>query len=63
METADDAHEMLCDVSETDLNIPELCTLGTGVRLSLTRSQHLGRNGSEAGCGGRQLLTLLFHFW
>ena len=38
METADDAHEMLCDVTETDLNIPELCTLGTGVRLSLTHN-------------------------
>ena len=47
METADDAHEMLCDVTETDLNIPELYTRHRCA--AVTNSQHLGRNGAEAG--------------
>ena len=44
METADDAHEMLCDVTETDLNIPELYTRHrcAAVTNSLTTSGSLG---------------------
>ena len=57
METADDAHEMLCDVTETDLNIPELYTRHRcgAVTNSLTTSG--AGNGSETG--GRRWATYI----